>query len=153
MTIATLVIYLNYSSELERVLGKDFAEYVDNWKQNDEAWQELEVKFDTSNIVIWYQQQSAHPFLVEYNRRIKFQHNNKQSELHKMSLNPGGRTEIKIYGEPNSIILEDIWGLYILDLKNMTLKEPDESMDTSKLTYLGIINEDQNGQLLFRYSS
>jgi hypothetical protein len=114
-------------------------------------WTELKIVFPDPKIEIVYFQQTSHPFLAEYNRKIIFKTDKGQTDTIKMSDNTGGRTLFNLYFQTNEnkrmIILEDHFGFYYFDLITKKYAES-TSIDkmngdnNSKMLYLGRIDSE-----------
>jgi hypothetical protein len=100
--------------------SKELIREAQNWKQEDQPWAKLVVRLSDPHIQIIYLQQSSHPFLAEYNRKIIFITEREQSDTIDMFPNTGGRTLFNLYFQESAdkkiIVLEDNFGFYYYDI-------------------------------------
>jgi hypothetical protein len=107
--------------------SKELIRKAQNWRQEDEPWTKLVINLSGLKIQIIYLQQSSHPFLAEYNRRIIFKTEKEQSDTINMFENTGGRTLFNLYFQESRnkkiIILEDNFGFYYYDITSKNYYE------------------------------
>ena len=116
---------------------------VREWNPEDEPWTFIEFEIKEIDIKIKYGQQSIHPFLAEYNRRIQFSINNESTDTLDMFINSGGRTLIELFYDKKErqLIMEDSFGKYFFDLKTMTYYEKPYNFEPyENKEYIGRIN-------------
>jgi hypothetical protein len=116
---------------------------MNEWNPENEPWNFVEFELTALKLKINYGQQSIHPFLAEYNRKIQFLTENQSTDTLDMSLNWGGRTLIKIYLDSvkSLLIMEDSFGRYFFDLNTFEYSEKlEEFTPYENKEYLGQIN-------------
>lgn len=79
------------------VLGSlSFWDSVDNWSQEQEPWEEIQVNIAGYDGDVFFLAQVAHPFLAEYNYKIKVEHDG-ESEVFQLPTKTGGQISESIY--------------------------------------------------------
>jgi len=117
---------------------------IKEWNPENEPWTFCKIELKEIGLTIHYSQQSIHPFLAEYNRKIQFVTKSSKTDTLDMAINSGGRTLIKVYynKKNNLIIMEDSFGGYYFDLSTLEYSEKlwgkFEKYDDKE--YLGTIN-------------
>lgn len=113
------------------------------WNPEDEPWTFISIELKDLNLKILYGQQSIHPFLAEYNRKIQFLTETHISDTLDMAINSGGRTMIEIYydKEKKLLIMEDNFGKYFYDLTTQSYYEELDNFEPYyNKEYIGRIN-------------
>ena len=132
---AILFVILSFSLWFYSVfapIGDTFWEQFDDWSLDQEPW--VEVGFDLPNNIghIVLLRQHAHPFLAEYNRKIRLEMPNQKPVTLELPVNVGGRILIRVYlyterladnKEISILRLTDHWGKYYVDLSHQILLE------------------------------
>lgn len=128
---------------------KELVKKAQNWKQENEPWIKLVITLPEPKIEIIYYQQTAHPFLAEYNRKIIFKSEKEQSDTIDMFENTGGRTMFNLYFQKSRnkriIVMEDNFGFYYYDIDSKVYSEDISKnkmriMMNSTTRYLGRID-------------
>lgn len=131
------------SSKIENIKLK-VEKLIKDWDPENESWKFCTVELKEPELTILYGQQSIHPLLAEYNRKIQFITQNSKTDIIDMALNTGGRTLIKVYYDKvnNLIIMEDRFGGYYFNLSSFEYSEKlwDRFEETVNKEYLGTIN-------------
>ena len=113
------------------------------WNPQDELWTFISIELKDLNLIIKYGQQSIHPFLAEYNRKIQFLTETHSSDTLDMAINSGGRTLIEIYYDKGKklLIMEDTFGKYFYDLTTQSYYEKLYNFEPyENKEYIGRIN-------------
>lgn len=121
------------------------------WNPEDEPWNFITFEIKELELTVRYGQQSIHPFLAEYNRKIQFETKVSKTDTLDMTLNWGGRTwiEFNYDKDKNLIVMEDRFGRYFFNFNTLTYSEKLEDFEkyTNK-DYIGRING-KDGPLKF----
>lgn len=98
---------------------------IKDWDPKNEPWNFVDFEIKEIGLTVRYGQQSIHPFLAEYNRKIQFSTDTSMTDTIPMTLNSGGRTLIRIYYvKLNSmVVMEDRFGEYYFDIDKMEYSE------------------------------
>lgn len=113
------------------------------WNQEDEPWTFISFDIENLDLNIKFGQQSIHPFLAEYNRKIQFSTKNEKTDTLDMFINSGGRTWIEIFYDKKKelIIMEDNFGKYFFDLSTLEYYEKPYNFEPyENKEFIGIIN-------------
>jgi uncharacterized protein len=117
---------------------------IKEWDPEKEPWTFISIDIVELNLTINYGQQTIHPYLAEYNRKIQFITKNSKTDTLNMAINSGGRTLIEVYynKDKNIIIMEDNFGGYYFDLATLEYSEKlwDKFEKYDNKEYLGTIN-------------
>jgi hypothetical protein len=106
---------------LLRHIGKELTARVENFDQSQQPWIECSVPHPGGTPALTFMEKSIHPFLAEYEYRVRFGTGSDAVERW-LPLNCGGRTRMNAYWyEPSEqsgpcIRLQDHWGEYLLRL-------------------------------------
>ena len=126
--------------------GISFWRYAENWDKKDEPWVECAFDVPDSAVRVVFLRQHAHPFLAEYDRKIRLESPGKDPVTLDLPPNTGGQTMINVYR--HTCLAEDGTELHALRLKGrhvnaiVDLREPrflkkDMIADLGEGEYLG----------------
>lgn len=111
---------------------------IDNWEQENKKWREIEIKTENYKGTIMFSAQNAHPFLAEYNYKIKITENNVSKEID-LPMNTGGQISEPVYEiiYDNKIYLEFLFQAKDFLLLNLSTKEIEDSDQVNKIRVYG----------------
>ena len=138
-------------------IGSAFWQQAEEWDVEQEPWEEASFDLPDGAGQVSFLRQDAHPFLAEYNRRLRFELEGQAPVTLDLPMNVGGRTLINVHlhangttvdGTATSVLrLEDRWGEYVVDLDRLDLVSGAD-LHVAEGTYLGRF-DDRDGPLAF----
>ncbi len=90
----------------------------------DAPWTETVIPLPEACGQLVFLRQSAHPFLAEYNRKLRLEREGTELHIIEMPMNVGGSTFINLYwiafGPKGHATLQlvDHWGMYVMDVEH-----------------------------------
>lgn len=113
-----------YRTYLERKqLVEEFFQAADNFDRKAQPWEECSVELPNGSGRFVFLRQHIHPFLAEYDRKIRFETEHGATNTAWLRTNVGGRTKVNVYWYPADqeegpfVRLQDHWGEHILDFR------------------------------------
>ncbi|MEJ5309968.1 MAG: hypothetical protein WHX52_09360 [Anaerolineae bacterium] len=95
-----------------------------NWNPDDEPWIEVAIPLPDGWGQVIFLRQSAHPFLAEYNQKLRLELTGQPPVVVEMPMNVGGSTFTNVYWVAEGVDghatlqLIDHWGMYVVDLED-----------------------------------
>ena len=95
--------------------------------EDQRTWAECGIPVPEGHGELWFLRGRAHPFLAEYDRKLRFVIPKGNEAVRWLPPNVGGRTMINCYWYPAAedggpyVRLEDHWGVYVADLRRQTV--------------------------------
>jgi hypothetical protein len=127
-------------------IGDAFWGSFEDWDQSQEPWIEVGFELPDSSEKITLLRQHAHPFLAEYDRKVRLEPNNQPMVTIELPMNTGGKTMINVYldtlevenGERVPVVqLKDRYGVYVIDLRNQRIVDTTVIGLDDSLKYIG----------------
>ena len=141
LCLVSTVTYSQSNIEVDSLYA-NLEQHAKSWDPSAEPWTFITFKIKEPKVKITYGQQSIHPFLAEYSRRIHFSTPYFDTDTLSMIVNTGGRTLIDVYtNKSDSLILRDNFGKYIFDYTTKDYSEiEDEPLDLTDFEHIGVID-------------
>jgi hypothetical protein len=146
LTAVASVVLLGLFFYATARVGSAFWQQAEEWDVEQEPWEEASFDLPDGSGRVSLLRQNAHPFLAEYNRRLRFELEGRLPVTLDLPMNVGGRTLINVYlfafdtsvdGIATSVLhLKDRWGDYVVDLDRLDLVSGAD-LQLAECTYLG----------------
>ena len=152
LAVAASILLLGFLCYATARIGSAFWQHADEWDAEQEPWEKASFGLPDGSGQVSLLRRNAHPFLAEYNRRLRFEPEGQAPVTLDLPLNVGGRTLINVYshasGTATSVLrLEDRWGEYVVDLDSLDLVSGAD-LHLTEVTYLGRF-DGRDGPLTF----
>lgn len=127
-------------------IGEAFWGQFGHWDPQTEPWVECGFDLPDGKGRVVLLRHNAHPFLAEYNRKIRLEITDRTPVTLGLPMNVGGSTMINVYlgsaqlsgkMEVSVMRLDDHWGTYIIDVDNLRLLDGESILRLLEGTYLG----------------
>jgi len=129
MGYVCLPLYI-FSSVVSYQISAEFWGQFEDFNKNEQPWVECLIRLPDGSGQVVFMRRHAHPFLAEYDRKIRFETDSLKNVVQPLPMNTGGRTRINVYWYPESdsngafIRLRDRYGSYYLDLQRGVVISP-----------------------------
>lgn len=134
---------------LGSLVASEFWGCFDDFDRAQQPWVQCAIELPDGSGQVVFMRRNAHPFLAEYDRRIRLETLSFGNVVRALPMNVGGRTKINVYWYPEYdsngpfLSLKDHWGTYYIDLQRAVVM-------TSRDKKLGDIFPTTGGQYLGR---
>jgi hypothetical protein len=111
-----------FSKLLGSQISAHFFSSFEDFDRTKQPWQEYAIELPDGSGRIIFMRRHTHPFLAEYDRKIRFETKTLQGVIKPLRRNTGGKTKINVYyyerknGEGPYLKLQDQYGHYRFDL-------------------------------------
>ncbi|MHC4418830.1 MAG: DUF4190 domain-containing protein [Planctomycetota bacterium] len=128
-----LPLYI-FSSVVTYALAAEFWGSFEDFDESKQPWVECAIPLPDGSGQLLFMRRHIHPFMAEYDRKIRFETRAFNEISKPLPVNPGGRTKINVHWYPAGdgkgafLQLKDRWGAYYLDLERgivMSPKDPE----------------------------
>lgn len=122
MGYVCLPLYI-FSSVVSYQISAEFWGQFEDFNKNEQPWVECVIKLPDGSGQVAFMRRHAHPFLAEYDRKIRFETECFRNVVQPLPTNTGGRTKINVHWYPESdakgpfLRLRDHCGVYYLNLQ------------------------------------
>jgi len=124
---------------------------VDDFDEEKQPWVECPLPTPDETVTVTFLRRHVHPFLAEFDRKLRFEQAGAEPVTRWLPTNVGGRTKINVYWYPRSeasgpfLKLVDHWGEYVADLTEKTISLIDYFDDVA---YIGLLDDEDEGKTL-----
>lgn len=146
-TVSVLLLVIGACLLFLYAIGNSFWGSFDDWDQSQVPWTEAGFALPDSSGNIVLLRQHAHPFLAEYNRKLRLDMNTQPSATIDLPMNTGGKTLINVYLDTLKVgwqeervpmmFLNDRHGIYGIDMSKQQIINTAGIRSNHLVNYLG----------------